>query len=147
MVDKKDIQIIDALKEDARLSTQKISKKTGIPITTVHHRIKKLVNDKVIKRFTVDINPEALGKTMLAYILVSVDNVYCKKADVTHTDLANIVKKNELVEDAATITGESDLIVKVRVKGIKELDKFMIDYLRPLRGILKTDTKIVLEEA
>ena len=48
ILDDKDKKIIEILKENSRLSTQQISKKTLIPITTVHHRIKKLEKEKII---------------------------------------------------------------------------------------------------
>jgi len=147
MLDKKDEKILGVLKENSRLSTQKISKKAGIPITTVHNRLRKLTEEKVIKRFTIDIDYKAIGKTLLAYLLVSVDNIYCKRNNITHSDVMVDIKKHAFVESSVTITGETDLLVGVRVKDIRELDDFLINHLRPINGVLKTDTKIVLEEA
>ena len=49
MLDKSDIKIIEILKENSKLSTQQISKKTAIPITTVHYRIKKLEKEGLKK--------------------------------------------------------------------------------------------------
>jgi len=41
-VDDKDIKIIDLLKENSAYTTREIAKKTLLPVTTVHNRIKKL---------------------------------------------------------------------------------------------------------
>ena len=36
------MKILEVLRENSKLSTQQIAKKTGLPVTTVHNRIKKL---------------------------------------------------------------------------------------------------------
>ena len=55
-IDQKDIQIIEILKSNARLTTKDIAKKVKLPITTVHNRIKKLEINNIIKNFTINLN-------------------------------------------------------------------------------------------
>jgi len=50
-LDDKDWQILEILKDNAKLTSHKISKKTAIPITTVHNRIKKLEMNGIIKKY------------------------------------------------------------------------------------------------
>ncbi len=81
-LDKKDLQIIEILKGDSSLSTHKISKKTHIPITTIHNRIKKLKQEGVIKNFTVKLDHKKLGKHISAFILITINyNIQGKKID------------------------------------------------------------------
>ena len=49
-MDEKDEKILKLLKENSKLTTQQISKKTLIPITTIHNRIKKLEKEGIIKK-------------------------------------------------------------------------------------------------
>ena len=65
-MDSKDEKILEVLRENSRLSAQQISRKTLIPITTVHNRMKKLVTEGIIKKFTIDVNPVKIGKTLAA---------------------------------------------------------------------------------
>ena len=68
MIDKKDAMVLKFLKDDAKLSIKDISKKTLLPITTIHNRIKKLKKEKVIKRFTIDLDYDKLDGGFLVYI-------------------------------------------------------------------------------
>ena len=67
-MDKKDAKILKVLKENAKLSTQQISKKTLIPITTVHHRIKKMEKEGVINGYTTIVDNKKIGKNIAAYV-------------------------------------------------------------------------------
>jgi len=79
MIDNKDLKILELLKLNARFTTKQISKKTLLPITTVHNRIKKLENLGVIKNYSVVIDHKKLGKSISAYILMNINYVYLKE--------------------------------------------------------------------
>ena len=146
-MDKKDEAILSSLKENGRLSTQSISKKTKIPITTVHHRIKKLEELGIIQGYTVVVDHKKIGKPISAYIQITVDYKLLKEKKITQYEIVKKLKSNETVEEASMLTGGSDIIIKVRVKDIDELNEFVTIYLRNIDGIEKTQTAIVLNEA
>lgn len=146
MADKKDFAIIEALKSGGRLSTQQIAKKTSIPITTVHNRIKKLEKEGVIKGYTVVLDNKKIGRTIAAYILVTVDYKYLKEKKMSQYELAQKLKSNSNVEEAAMVTGASDIIIKVRASDMEGLNDFITKYLRNIDGIEKTQTAVILNE-
>lgn len=146
-MDNKDERILEVLKENSKLSTQQISKKTSIPITTVHHRIKKLEKDGIIKNYTVVLDNKKIGKAISAYILITVDYKLLRQMKKTQHELARKLKSHPSVEEAATVTGETDIIAKVKVKDIDELDDLTTNHIRNLVGIEKTQTIVVLNEA
>lgn len=145
-MDAKDEKIMAVLKENSRLSSQAISKKTLIPITTVHNRIKKLLKEGVIKKFTTQLDFKKLDKNLAAYILVTVDYKALKASKTTQHELAEKLRKHSAVEEAAMITGASDIILKVRVENVDKLDEFVTKYLRNINGIEKTQTAVILNE-
>ena len=49
-VDKKDLRILEILKEHGDLTVRQVSSRTQLPITTVHHRIRRLKSSGVIIR-------------------------------------------------------------------------------------------------
>ncbi|MBI2451647.1 Lrp/AsnC family transcriptional regulator [Candidatus Pacearchaeota archaeon] len=144
-LDKKDFQILQLLKENAKLTTSKISKKTAIPITTVHNRIKKLQKEGIIKNYTVKVDNKKLGNLISAYILINVDYSTIKKLNLTQLDLADKIKKHPNVQEADVITGQKDMIVKVNVKDMLELNKFISESLQIIPGIKQTETVVVME--
>ena len=146
-MDKKDTAILAVLKENSKLSTQQIAKRTRIPITTVHNRIKKLEKAGVIKCYTVILDNKKIGKPLAAFILVTVDYKRLKELKRSQYELAQHLLKNQAVESSAMITGASDIIIKIRVGSVDELNEFVTVYLRNVEGVEKTQTAIVLNEA
>lgn len=144
MVDKKDLLILSTLKQNSRLSSQQISRITRIPITTVHNRVKKLETLGIIKGYTLVIDHKKIGKELSAYILITVDYKLLKEKGSSQHDLARLLAKNEYVEEVAMLTGVSDIIIRVRVSNIEQLDYFVTKYLRNIDGVEKTQTMIVL---
>ncbi|OGM02110.1 hypothetical protein A3K72_03990 [Candidatus Woesearchaeota archaeon RBG_13_36_6] len=144
-LDEKDLKILEILKQNAKLTTSQISKKTKIPITTVYNRIKGLENGGVIKGYTVMLNHKLLGEEVLVYILVTVNyNVPGKK--VSQEVIANQIKKSQNVEEVNITTGEKDIIVKARFGSISQLNDFVTKTLRNIEGVDKTQTMVVLSE-
>ncbi len=78
-IDEKDKKILELLLAHADYSTRKIAKETALPITTVHHRIRRLKREGVIKRFTVEVDHHQLDKGFLVYVLLSADLAVLKK--------------------------------------------------------------------
>ena len=146
-LDKKDTTIIAVLKENAKLSTQQIAKRTRIPITTVHNRIKKLEKQGIIKGYTVVLDNKKVGKPLAAFILVTVDYKRLKELKRSQYELAQQLLKHPAVESSAMITGAADIIIKLRVGNVDELNEFVTVYLRNVEGVEKTQTAIVLNEA
>lgn len=143
-LDDKDYSIINVLKENAKLSTQQISAKTRIPITTVHNRIRKLESAGIIKGYTAVLNNELMGD-IIAFVMISVMYHLPNGKVLDQEELAEKVRSNEIVEEVNIITGATDLIVKVRTKTVDELNNFVIKYLRSIPGIEKTQTLVVLK--
>ena len=143
-LDEKDLKILEILAEDSSLSTHKISKKTLIPVTTVLNRTRKLKSLGVIRKYTVDIDKEKLGKSLGAYVFVAVDNNVVKATGGGKGGLSKKILKNPLVESADEVTGHLDIIVKVRTSGIKELNDYVVNTLREYPGVTKTETLIIL---
>ena len=143
-MDKKDEKILELLRENSKITAQQVSKKTLIPITTVHNRIKRLEQEGVIKKYTLELDNKKLGKNLAAFIQINVDYNLLKK--ISQYELTKKIKNHESVEEAAMVTGATDIIIKVRVKGVEELDYFVTKYLRSIEGIEKTQTMVILNE-
>jgi len=135
-IDEKDRLILNTLRENSSLSIQKISRKTGIPIATVHHRLKRLRAEGVIKKYTIVIDHTKFGKRLVAHILIKAT----PKSD--HVVLLQKLMKHESVEDGSAITGAFDVMIKVRVADVDELDRFVLKYLRTFDEIATSETMI-----
>jgi len=146
MVDDKDLKILELLKSNARLTTKQISKKTLLPITTVHNRIKKLENLGVIKNYSVVIDHRKIGKTISAYILMNINYIYLKEKNLTQHQLAQQLSSHPFVDKISMVTGETDMILKVIVNDVSQLDDFVTKYLRNIDGVQRTKTMLILND-
>ena len=71
MLDEKDIKILNLLEHNGRLSIQKISSKLNIPPSTIHNRIKRMENAKVIEGYSVKLNEKIMERDFTVYMLVN----------------------------------------------------------------------------
>lgn len=138
-LDGKDFLILEQLRKDAKLSEQKLARKTGIPMTTVHNRIKRLRENGVIERFTIRTDFAKLGKPITAYVLLKT----IQGADQKEM-LAEISKMPDVYE-AAMVTGEFDLLFKARVSSMEELNRIVVQHLRKKKTVGETLTMISYE--
>ncbi|MBS3121758.1 Lrp/AsnC family transcriptional regulator [Candidatus Woesearchaeota archaeon] len=146
-LDDKDIKILEILKENSAYTTREIAKKTLLPVTTVHNRVRRLKQEGVIKRYTIELDATMVGKTVAAYILVNADLKYLKEKHKSQYDLAKELKKLYCIEKVDIVTGGTDLVVFIRVSSIKELDEVLLGKIQLVDGIANTKTLVVLNES
>lgn len=146
LIDGKDKKILDVLLEDARLTTAQISKKTDIPITTVHNRIRSMRQSGIIKKFTVEPDYKKLGLGITAYVLSRVDYRDSDRQVIHQEELARKIRAFPEVYSLSILAGPEDLLMQVRVKDVDALNDFVTKKLRELPGVDSTQTMLVLNE-
>ena len=145
-LDEKDKKIIEVLKNHSDYTTRQIAKKTLLPITTIHNRIKKLKKEKIIKKFTIELDNSKVDKGLLVYILISVSLPLLKQKKKSQHDISKELKKFYFVEKVDVVSGGTDLIATVRVKDVNEYDKVLLNKLQSVECIEKTQSLIVIRE-
>ena len=145
-LDDKDYRILTLLRENARLTTGEMAKELGIAQTTIHNRIKRMRESGIIKRFTVDLDGKKIGRGLVAYILCTVSYHTSRGQKIDQYEVARLIKALPEVEEVSIVTGENDIIVKVALRDVDELNHFIIDELRNTEGVEKTMTSVVLTE-
>ena len=63
---------------------------------------------------------------------------------LTQREVAKEIARLPEVQEVHIITGNWDLLLKVRVRDVEELGKFIVDRLRLVKGVEKTLTCVVL---
>ncbi len=137
-LDTTDIRLLRELKENARENIASLSKKLGIPRTTVHYRIKKLVDEGIIEKFTVKPNYKKLNLGTTAFILARYD----PDSGLSQREVADRIATLEGVYEVHIVAGEWDLLIKVRAPNAEEVGKIVVDRLREIKGIGQTVTMV-----
>ena len=141
MIDKKDEIILSELKKNARNTTKNIGKKVNIPRITVHDRIQKMIKNGIIKSFDVKIDYNKIGLPTEVFIFVS----FLPNAEISQRELAKRISKIERILEVHIVSGEYDLLLKVRGESLQEIGEIVIDKLRNINGVGKTLTLACFE--
>jgi DNA-binding Lrp family transcriptional regulator len=134
--DNTDQKIIEYLKEDSRESFVDIGKKLKLSESAVRRRVKNLVANGTIKKFTLEIGEE---NTTSAIVLVSVDSA---------TDTSKVSAKLAKLDGVKTvyeITGQYDITTIISASNITDINN-SIDALRKITGVIDTNTVIILKK-
>ncbi|MDR2700407.1 MAG: Lrp/AsnC family transcriptional regulator [Nitrososphaerota archaeon] len=145
-LDDKDLSILQLIQEDSKLTANQIAKKTNTPITTVFAKIKRMEELGIIKQYRAILSPEKLNLTTAAFILAAVS--YGNKADgapITQREVAEEITRLSEVQEVHIITGDWDLLIKIRAENVNDIGKFVVDKLRRINGLQKTLTCMVFE--
>jgi len=143
-IDEKDRKILDVLMENANYSVRKVAKRTTLPINTVHNRIKKMKNEKVIQKYTIIPDYEQLDKSYFAYVLIDANLPLLQEKKITLDDLAKTIRKFYFVESVFVVGGETDLVIALRVKDSKEFNKVLQNKIQQVTGVLETRELIAI---
>jgi Lrp/AsnC family leucine-responsive transcriptional regulator len=145
-LDEKDRAILALIQENSKLTAKQIAKKIDAPITTVFAKTKRMEELGVIKEYRAILAPEKLESGTAAFILASVS--YRAKADdnpISQRTVAEEIAKFPEVQEVYIITGDWDLLVKIRAESVDAVGKFVVDKLRLIKGLEKTLTCMVFE--
>ncbi len=132
-LDKKDYSIINILKQNSRSAVRDIAKKSGVRPSTVHERIKKLVKDGVIERFTLKLDNKAMGENFIVFMLI--------KGGTTQY-INDKITSNKCVKEVFGVTGEYDLMLKLKFRDVEEFNKFLIKFRKEQKGVRQTYTMV-----
>lgn len=137
-VNETDLELLTLLQDDATQSYAVLGAAVGLSAGAAHERVRKLKAAGVIRRTTVEVDPAALGRGVLAYVLLDAESWMGDEA--TAQALAAI----PAVEEAHIIAGPASVLVKVRTGSTEELQA-VLRSLHEVEGVTSTQTVVVLE--
>ncbi len=131
-----DVEILKALQKDPRSSYRDIARKIGIAVGTVHARIQKLEDQKIIRGFSVDLDYSKLGYALTAVILMRVKGKHLRDVEAKLSHINNVC----VVYD---VTGDFDVAVIAKFLSSSAMDQFIKEVLS-MDYVERTATSIVL---
>ncbi len=145
-LDEKDLAILALIQRNCKLTARQIARKINSPITTVFAKMKRMEELGVIKEYKAILDSQKLNGGTTAFILASV--TYRTKNNETkfsQRGVAEEIAKFPEVQEVHIITGDWDLLIKLKAENVDRIGKFVIDKLRLVKGIEKTLTCVVFE--
>ncbi len=137
-VDPTDLQIVAMLQRDARTTQQEIAKRVRLSQPSVAERIRKLEERGIIKGYAARLDAAKLGLDITAFIGVRVEHPrYFDKFATQVLALPEVLECHR-------VAGPESYMLKVRTRNTETLDHLLIQRLRQIPGVSRTQTTIVL---
>lgn len=135
-LDEIDLKTLDALRKNGRTPFVEIGSNLGIADSTVHSRVEKMVDEGVIKQFTVKLDNEALGRISCLLML-----------DVIPGHLEEVVQtliQDERIEEIFEIHGSYVAILKITSGNLNEI-RDEITKIRKTPNITRSEMATILK--
>jgi DNA-binding Lrp family transcriptional regulator len=136
-----DLRLLDELQIDGRISNRELARRTGLPESTCHDRLRSLYADRVLLGTRALVNPTAIGRPVQAMISVRIRPQRRKDME----QLSQIIVGLPGVIATFIVTGETDLIVHVAVPDTAALRDFVWDHLTQRPEVSDVRTALVYE--
>jgi Lrp/AsnC family leucine-responsive transcriptional regulator len=136
MLDEKDTAILEELSKDSRKTTKAIARELDIPRATVHDRIARMEKKGVIRKYTAIPDYREVGLGVTAFILAQFDHA----GGISQRETAEEIADMPGIYEVHLISGEYDMLLKVRGASMEEIGQLVVDRLRDVKGVARTLT-------
>ncbi|MCX7319626.1 MAG: Lrp/AsnC family transcriptional regulator [Hyphomicrobiales bacterium] len=140
-VDSFDLKMLGALQKDGRLTNQQLADSVGLSASQCSRRRMRLESEKVIAGYHADLDPEALGFGVVAFIQVTLATHSPDNARKFRTLVARV----DEIQDAYSLTGDADYVLKAVLRDLKGLSALVNDVLMPHQSVAHVRSSIVLD--
>jgi DNA-binding Lrp family transcriptional regulator len=140
-MDGSDIRLLAALQEDGRLTNFDLAQRVGLSASQCSRRRAALEASGVIARYNASLSPEALGLGVLVFVQVTL---------ATHSPdnskrFQKLIERLPEVQEAYSLTGEADYLIKLIVTDLKALSRVLNDMFLPHESVAHVRSSIVLD--
>jgi len=136
-VDATDRRIVELLTANGRLTYAELARQIGLSGPAVHERVGKLEATGVIRAFRAQVDREAVGLGVTAFIgIVQAAGYEIDEVEIAMAELPEI-------ESCYFLAGSESYLVQVRVATIADLERLIVR-LNRIPGVASTRTMIAL---
>jgi DNA-binding Lrp family transcriptional regulator len=135
-LDRIDRALLSALQVEGRLRLEDLARRVELAPSSVHDRLRRLQRTGVIRRWTIDVSPEALGLSVLALVGA--------RASRPCSELVGALEQIREIEECHSVAGQLSFILKLRAANTEHLLQ-LIERLKQIPGIEDTETTVVLK--
>lgn len=137
-MDSTDMEILTELEKNGRITVSEISRRIKLSVPATAERIRKLEESGVVDSYTVCLDRNKMGYRLLAVVFVNIENT---------EDIAGFRETVQVfpeVIECHHVAGEYDYLLKVLVGDTVELEDFLSNRLKAVRGVGRSNSLVVL---
>lgn len=141
MLDNTDLKILRELQKDGRIAWVELGERIALSASACQRRVQSLLERGVIESIRAQVDPEALGYEVQAYVSVKVD-----RQDVARArKFRNLIGKCPEVIACHMLTGEIDYLLLVVAKDLRSFGQFVEEKILGMPGVEDASSSIVLD--
>ncbi|MEM7299457.1 MAG: Lrp/AsnC family transcriptional regulator [Pseudomonadota bacterium] len=140
MIDELDRKILRVLQSDSDLSTEKIAEKVNSSKSPVWSRIRRLKERGYIQREVAILDADQLGQAEVFFVSIKTDSHEAGWLQ----KFSDAVQTMDEIQEAHRLAGETDYMLKVRVRDTREFDRFYKDLVSRI-GIFSVTSSLSME--
>jgi Lrp/AsnC family leucine-responsive transcriptional regulator len=141
-LDDTDRAILRLLQEDGRMTNLELAQRIGLSPAACLARARRLRESGVIRRYMIDVDPEAIGLALLIFVEVRLNSTL----EAGLAEFKEMVRATPEILECHLVAGGFDYLIKARVKDMNAYRAFLGERLSVLPGVRETRTYAVLEE-
>lgn len=140
-MDEFDIKLLNALQADGRLTNNELANRIGLSASQCSRRRAALEESGVIESYHAVLAAEAVGLDVLVFIQVGLATHSPDSAQA----FVRLIDGIEEVQEAFSLTGDADYLVKLAVPDLKTLSRILNDVFLPHRSVARVHSYVVLD--
>jgi Lrp/AsnC family leucine-responsive transcriptional regulator len=124
--------LLQELQDNARLSTAELARRVGLSPTATAERLKQMEEVSILRGYTIEIDREALGLEVLAFIRMTCDGQHYRR-------LMEFVQTLEEVRECHHLTGGDAFLLKVTTTSMESLEALieaLLPYGNPVTSVV-----------
>ena len=141
VLDRTDRAIVALMQEDARRSNKELAAAVGIAASTCSERLRRLEDAGVLRGYTADVDPAALGIGMRAILAIRLRRHNASEVD---TFREHVLSMPEVVQ-VSHVTGGNDFLVQVVVRDAAHLRDLAVSGFTSLPEVAHIETSLVFD--
>jgi DNA-binding Lrp family transcriptional regulator len=142
LMDKYDARILSALQRDGRISWSRLAEEINLSASACQRRVEALVDKGIVENFTVNLNEDALGHHVKAFVAVNIDR---QNTDLAQ-DFRRKVREHPQVQACHMISGGIDFMLEVVADDLDAFGNFIDGDLLSMPAVKDASSSIVLKE-
>jgi Lrp/AsnC family transcriptional regulator len=140
-LDKTDCQLLHLLQQDAGLSLNELADAVHLTTTPCWKRLKKLEECGVIKKKVALLDPEKLGLSFTAFMMIKISD----HSHEWYVRFVDIVADFPQVMEFYRMAGEYDYMLKVLVQDMRSFDAFYKELVNRIEGLTDVTSAFAME--
>lgn len=141
-LDRLDRKIIDILQRTGRISMTDLGEQIGLSTSPCAERVRRLERNGVITGYHARINPQAVGKTLLVFVEITLS---AKSAEVFEKVRKELLYMPEVME-CHLVSGSFDYLVKARLDAMSDYRDLLGIILKRIPVPAQSHSYVVMEE-